>query len=263
MSLQVNSVRPAAVAGTFYPGAADVLAREVDALLAVPRAAETIAPKAIIAPHAGYQYSGPVAASAFAAIAAAAAHVERVVLLGPAHRVALAGVALPAAPIFATPLGDIRIDLDDPALAALPRSEAAHRLEHSLEVELPFLQRILDSFRLIPLVVGKAGAAEVGRVIESLWGGPETLVVVSSDLSHYHPYDRARRIDAETAQLVLDLDVEALTPDRACGAAAVAGLLWVARRKRLRARLLDLRSSGDTAGGRDEVVGYGAFAFYE
>ena len=256
-------MRPAAVAGAFYPGDADVLAREVDALLAAPRAAEATAPKAIIAPHAGYQYSGPIAASAFAAIAGAAAHIERVVLLGPAHRVALMGVALPAAPFFATPLGDIRVDLDDPAVAALPRSEAAHRQEHSLEVELPFLQRILGSFRLLPLVVGKAGPEQVGGVIESLWGGAETLVVVSSDLSHYHPYDRARRIDAETARLVLALDAEALAPERACGAAAVAGLLWVARRKRLRSRLLDLRSSGDTAGGHDEVVGYGAFAFYE
>lgn len=260
---QLNDVRPAAVAGTFYPSDPLVLARDVDTLLARATVRDEKIPKAIVCPHAGYVYSGPIAATAFKAVAAGAKHIHRVVLLGPAHRVAFAGMALPAANSFQTPLGRVPLEMDHPALNALPRSEAAHRAEHSLEVELPFLQRLLPPFRLVPLLVGRATPESVGTVLEQLWGGSETLILVSSDLSHYEPYEIARQLDTDTARHVLAYDLEDVIPERACGAAPLNGLLWVARRKQLRARLLDLRNSGDTAGSDDAVVGYGAFAFYE
>jgi AmmeMemoRadiSam system protein B len=258
-------VRSPAVAGTFYPGDPRALAAAVDGLLRAAGAAEGPAPKAIVVPHAGYAYSGAIAARAFAALGAAAGRIRRVVLLGPAHRVPLRGMAVPAAERFATPLGTVPIDHEAAAQAGVPTSEPAHRLEHSLEVEVPFLQRLLSSgFTLVPVVVGDTTPAEVGRVLEALWNGPETLVVVSSDLSHYLPYDIARATDAETARIVLALDVDGLSHDRACGASPLTGLLWVARRKGLRPVLLDLRNSGDTSGDHDGgVVGYGAFAFHE
>jgi AmmeMemoRadiSam system protein B len=222
-------------------------------------------PKALIVPHAGYIYSGPVAATAYAALGRGARRIRRVVLLGPAHRAYIPGLALPDADAFATPIGTVPIDRA--ALAQIPwvpRSAAAHLREHSLEVQLPFLIRALGAFSLVPLAAGDAEPEEVARVLEALWGGPETLVVVSSDLSHYLPYQIARSVDAGTAQAILGLGASAgITHDHACGATPVNGLLLVARRRGLRPVLLDLRSSGDTAGGRAEVVGYGAFAFYE
>jgi hypothetical protein len=258
-------VRAPAVAGAFYPADPRALANAVDGLLAAAGGRAGPAPKALVAPHAGYVYSGPIAARAFAALGESATRIRRVVLLGPAHRVPLRGMAVPAAERFATPLGSIPVDHEAAARAGVPTSEIAHRFEHSLEVEVPFLQRLLPAgFSLVPLVVGDASPAEVGRVLEALWDGPETLVVVSSDLSHYLPYDVARATDAETAEIVLALDLEALSHDRACGASPLAGLIWVARRKGLRPVLLDLRNSGDTSGDRDDgVVGYGAFAFHE
>jgi AmmeMemoRadiSam system protein B len=257
-------VRSPAVAGAFYPADPRALAIAVDRLLGAVGPTDGPAPKALVVPHAGYVYSGPVAAQAFAALGTAAGGIRRVVLLGPAHRVPLRGMAVPAAERFATPLGTVPIDHEAAARAGVPASELAHRLEHSLEVEVPFLQRLLPAgFALVPIVVGDAEPEEVGRVLEALWNGPETLVVVSSDLSHYLPYDIARATDAETAEIVLALNVAGLSHDRACGASPLAGLLWVARRKRLRPVLLDLLNSGDTSGDRDGVVGYGAFAFHE
>ena len=223
-------------------------------------------PKALIAPHAGYVYSGPIAASAYALLAPLRDLVRRVVLLGPTHRVAVRGLALPASTQFATPLGTV--DLDVAAyeklrgLRQVGVSEEAHALEHSLEVHLPFLQTVLADFKLVPLAVGHASAEEVAEVIEALWGGPETLIVVSSDLSHYLPYKDAQSIDRETAQAVLQLDT-AIDHEHACGATPVAGLSLAARRHNLKPELLDLRNSGDTAGDKSRVVGYASFAFYE
>lgn len=261
-------IRNAAVAGLFYPGDTRTLAAEVDELLATggEPAPRLGFPKALIVPHAGYVYSGPVAARAYEQLAAARGTVRRVVMLGPVHRVAVRGLAVPEAHAFVTPLGPIPVDRE--ALAAvrdLPQvvqSDAAHALEHSLEVQLPFLQKQLGDFSLVPFAVGMASVPEVGEVIERLWGGRETLVVLSTDLSHYHAYDDARRIDGATlariAQLASDLD-----HDEACGATPLNGLLAVAQRKRLAIRLLAACNSGDTAGGRDRVVGYSAFGLEE
>jgi hypothetical protein len=260
-------VRPPAVAGTFYPGSPGALRSTVEDLLRDAPAAGGPAPKAVIAPHAGYMYSGPVAASAFRAVAPAAEVIERVVLLGPAHFVPIHGLGLPEENRFATPLGEVAVEPEGAGAALrLPQVRVqpeAHVREHSLEVELPFLQILLGSdFDLVPLVVGEAGAEEVAEVLERLWGGPETLIVISSDLSHYLPYEDARRIDRETADEILALGGP-LDPRRACGARPVSGLLLAARRRGMIPELLDLRSSGDTAGDRSRVVGYGAFAFRE
>jgi len=261
-------IRPAAVAGAFYPGDAATLVREVEEF--VRRAGKPSpgegAPKAIIAPHAGYVYSGPVAGSAYARVARLKGKISRVVLAGPAHRVFVRGAAVPEASAFATPLGDI--ELDQEALARLRRlpfvesSDRPHALEHCLEVHLPFLVSALGAFKLVPVVVGDASPAEMAQLLDEVWGGDETLVVVSSDLSHYLPYDEARARDRNTAQAILDLDPH-LDPEDACGAAPVNGLLEIARRRGLEVELVDLRNSGDTAGGRSQVVGYGSFVFRE
>jgi len=258
-------IRPAAVAGTFYDADPTVLRASVAQHLRAAGAARGPAPKALIVPHAGYVYSGPVAAHAFAELVPLRGRVRRVVLLGPAHRVALRGLALPEAEAFETPLGVIPVDTRAFApLADLPqivRSDAAHALEHSLEVQLPFLQAVLGEFTLVPLVVGEASSEEVAEVLERLWSGDETLLVISSDLSHYLDYETARRLDAETCRAIEELRPYALERDSACGHVPVRGLLVAARRFGLAPRTLDLRSSGDTAGDRRSVVGYGAWAF--
>ena len=259
-------IRPAAVAGSFYPGEAAALAAEVAAYLAeaAPRAGAVAPPKAIIAPHAGYMYSGAIAGSVYAQLAPLRGRVRRVVLAGPAHRVYVAGAAVPASRAFASPLGDVSLDAEGiERLRALPFvevSDRAHALEHSLEVHLPFLQAVLGPFSLVPVVVGDASPAQAAQVFEAVWGGDETLIVVSSDLSHYLPYDSAQRRDRHTAEAILKLE-DGLAPEEACGAAPINGLLRAARRHGLAPELVDLRNSGDTAGDRSRVVGYGAFAF--
>lgn len=264
----MSEVRPAAVAGTFYPGQAEELAREVASLLQSAEAGSGFepVPKAIIAPHAGYLYSGPIAASAYARLKPARGRIRRVVLLGPVHRVPVRGLALPGADSFATPLGTVPVDQDAlAAIAHLPQvaeSAQAHAWEHSLEVHLPFLQSVLDRFSLVPLAVGDASPDEVAEVLDILWGGEETLIVVSSDLSHYLPYAAARNTDSDTARAIVDLRV-GIDHHQACGATPVNGLLLAAHRHHLRPQLLDLRNSGDTAGDKSRVVGYGAFGFSE
>lgn len=264
------------MAGFFYPADPDELLRGIRADLddAGARAAQegspdaeapARAPKAVIVPHAGYRYSGPVAASVYARLRALRGRVQRVVLLGPAHRVFVRGLAAPSADVFATPLGALPVDRE--ALAAvedLPQveiSDEAHALEHSLEVQLPFLQEVLGTVAIVPFAVGLASDAQVAEVLERLWGGPETLIVISSDLSHYLPYETARRVDAETTRAIERLDPEGLDEDSACGRVPIRGLLVAARRHGLAPRTLDVRSSGDTAGPRGEVVGYGSWLF--
>jgi AmmeMemoRadiSam system protein B/AmmeMemoRadiSam system protein A len=256
------------VAGRFYPLKAAELRSQVQDLLgrAAAGADCTVAPKALIAPHAGYVYSGPVAASAYARLMPLAGRIRRVILLGPVHRVAVRGLALPGVVRFATPLGEIEVDADAVAqLRDLPQvteSAAAHAPEHSLEVHLPFLQEVLGEFKLVPLAVGEATAEEVAQVLERLWGGPETLIVVSSDLSHYLPYATAQRIDRDTVEAMLAFHTE-IDHLQACGAAPVNGLLRVAQQRALVPQLLDLRNSGDTAGDKGRVVGYASIALYE
>jgi AmmeMemoRadiSam system protein B len=264
------TVRPPAVSGLFYPDDPRELTAMVEGFLhagppAGRPAPKAAVPKAIIAPHAGYIYSGPIAGSAFHALAAAAEAIERVVLLGPSHFVPIRGLALPGDPRFATPLGEVRVEPEGAGAALrLPQVRMipeAHAREHSLEVELPFLQALLGEFDLVPLVTGEATGEEVAEVLERLWGGPETLIVISSDLSHYLGYDAAQRADRDTADRILALD-GTLHARQACGAVPVNGLLEVARRRGLTPELLDLRNSADTAGDPSRVVGYGAFAFH-
>jgi hypothetical protein len=257
-------VRPAAVAGMFYPGDEAELRGLVDGFIATRAVCER-APKALIAPHAGYIYSGPIAGTAYAQIKAARAVIRRVVLAGPSHRVSFRGLAVPDATHFETPLGLVEVDagaiVSLRGLRQVSTLNAAHAREHSLEVHLPFLQETLDDFHIVPLVVGDAAPAEIAEVFELLWGGPETLFVVSSDLSHYCDYRTARRLDEDTSRAIEALQPDAIRCEQACGRLPIQGLLEAAKRHGLHARTLDLRNSGDTAGGRDQVVGYGAYAF--
>ena len=259
------TVRRAAVAGMFYPNNAaeleqtltDLLARPVGAALARP-------PKALIVPHAGYIYSGPIAASAYAQLASLRGRIRRVVLLGPAHYVFVRGLALPDAERFRTPLGDVPLDLKGmrqlDALPQVVRSAEAHHKEHSLEVQLPFLQHVLGDFELLPLAVGEASAEEVAEVLEAVWGGDETLIVISSDLSHFLPDKLARTVDQKTVAEIVALNSH-IESEQACGATPINGLLLAAKRHGLRAVTLDVRNSSQTAGDADRVVGYAAFAF--
>ena len=269
----MHPVRPPAVAGSFYPLQGQVLSSQVKALLtaaAPPPASGALAntraasPKALIVPHAGYIYSGATAAQAYVHLSALRRTIKRVILLGPVHRVPVRGLALPGVDYFATPLGQIEVDqLAVAALTALPQvvvSPPAHALEHSLEVQLPFLQSVLDDFKLLPLAVGDATPAEVAQVLDVLWGGPETLIVVSSDLSHFLPYRAAQAIDQATVQSILALDAT-LTHHQACGGTPINGLLLAARQHQLHARLLGLCNSGDSAGDKGRVVGYASLAF--
>lgn len=258
-----NTIRSPAVAGLFYPASPRELTATLDALIAQARTDRAEArPKALIVPHAGFVYSGPVAATAYAAVAPWASEIRRVVVLAPAHRAAVQGLVAAGASALRTPLGDVAVDVEAIERAGICNDPAAHAREHAVEVHLPFIQRFFPDAKVVPLLVGDASPAEVGRALEALWGGDETLIVVSSDLSHYLPYDQGRAVDADTAELIVSL-ARGVLPERACGAAAINGLLWVARHRKMRGELLDLRSSGDTAGRCDEVVGYGAFAFHE
>jgi AmmeMemoRadiSam system protein B/AmmeMemoRadiSam system protein A len=273
-------VRPAAVAGLFYPAAPAELRAELATLFnwgAQDKAtreaagegaqAEAPVPKAIIAPHAGYMYSGSVAASAYALLQPARGRIQRVVLLGPAHRAYVHGMSLPEATAFATPLGEVPLDLEAMTLlrSRLPLNDlrAAHAGEHALEVHLPFLIETLGpGFKLVPVLVGEASIAQTVELLDTLWGGAETLIVVSTDLSHYHPYREAMELDNGTIDAVLNLRTD-LTHEQACGATPVSGLLALARRRGMRIELTDRCNSGDTAGDRGRVVGYAAFALYE
>ena len=261
-----KSVRPAAVAGFFYPADPDELEHTVSAYLddAEPGIPP---PKALVAPHAGYIYSGAIAARGYASLQPVRNRISRVVLLGPAHRVYFQGMALPRAAAFATPLGNVEID--QPAVGKISRLEQvvimdeAHENEHSLEVHLPFLQMCLAAFTLVPLVVGEVTANQVAEVLELLWGGDETLIVISSDLSHYHDYATAKRIDSHTGAAIQQCEPEKIGPEQACGCRPLGGLLQIAKTRQMLINILDQRNSGDTAGSKDRVVGYGSYSFHD
>lgn len=257
-------LRPAAVAGRFYPGDEATLRRDVAGYIAgAGSVAGKARPKAIIAPHAGYIYSGPTAGFAYAAIQHLRGSVERVVLISPSHYVNFTGIAASAAAAFATPLG--LVPVDRAAVAAAQRLpfvrplEEAHQREHGLEVHLPFLQETLGEFKLVPFAHGDVSYEHVGQLLELLWGGPQTLIVISSDLSHYLDYDAARAMDLATCRSIEAMQPHEISPPQACGRLAIQGLLAVAPWRGLRVRTLDLRNSGDTAGDRSRVVGYGAW----
>lgn len=262
----MHAIRPPEVAGTLYPENFTRLRAMVEGFLREkPRFDAASPPRAVIAPHAGYIYSGSVAAHSFRALGEGARQIRRIVLIGPAHFVPIRGIAAPRADAFRTPLGDVPVDQAALAeIAGLPQVEMndqVHAREHALEVELPFLQVVLGEFVLVPLVVGDADPHEVAEVLGRLWGGEETVVVVSSDLSHYHNHATATRRDAATAAAIERLDGHALRPDDACGWLPIAGLLLEAKARAPAVERLDLRNSGDTAGPKDRVVGYGAWAF--
>lgn len=254
-------IRQPAVAGTFYPGSASALDRFVRDLLDDSDSRD-LSPKALVVPHAGFIYSGPVAASAYRLLDSLKKNIRRVVLLGPSHRVPLEGMALPDCDTFATPLGNIPLDKE--AMNELlkfnqvQKMEEAHTSEHSLEVQCPFLQTCLNDFKLIPIVVGDTSPPAVAEVLEHLWGGSETLVIISSDLSHYHNYEEASHRDGLTVKAIEQLSSN-LTGGQACGCYPLNGLLKVAQRRGMEVITLDVRNSGDTAGDKNRVVGYGAF----
>jgi hypothetical protein len=273
----MTKIRPTAVAGMFYPAEARRLQQMVNEFLAaaapppLPRL-----PKALIAPHAGYIYSGPIAGSAYKPLVGDSRPIRRVVLIGPAHTMAMRGLACVSVDAFATPLGVVKVDRDGveavrpEAAAWLPHrspfpqvqiNDAAHAQEHGLEVHLPFLQTLYHDFSIVPLVVGQASGAEVAEVLAALWGGPETLIVISSDLSHYYDYETARKLDGATAVAIETLQPVKLGPESACGRIPIQGLLLQAQTEKLQAHTVDLRNSGDTAGSKERVVGYGAFLF--
>jgi len=257
--------RQPAVAGLFYPADPDELHEMVQEMLQKAHKLPDHKVKALIAPHAGYIYSGPVAASAYVQLYSLKETIKRVVLLGPSHRVPFQGLACSSADYFHMPLGDIPLDKDAiEQIASLPQIQMldqAHQAEHSLEVHLPFLQEVLKEFILVPLVVGEASPDEVAEVLDLLWGGDETLIVISSDLSHYHSYETARQMDNQTSYAIESLRPQDIQYDSACGRNPVNGLLTLARKRGLHATTIDLRNSGDTAGSRDQVVGYGAYLF--
>jgi AmmeMemoRadiSam system protein B len=276
----VTDVRDPAVAGSFYPSDPQELRAAVRGYLMAadearspplqssPAGGDKIYPKAIIAPHAGYRYSGPVAAAAYVHLRPGRDRIRRVAILGPTHRVPVRKLALPRFGAFATPLGTVQMDRSAwdelEALRSVEVLDAAHLFEHCLEVHLPFLQEVLgDSFSIVPLLVGEATAVEASEVIRLLWGGPESFIVVSSDLSHFHNYDTARQLDGETSRAIESLKFEEIAERSACGRVPIQGLLMEASRRGVRVRIADLRNSGDTSGNRTEVVGYGAYVLEE
>ncbi len=253
------------VAGKFYPDSTKLLRHDILAMLADAKDKKDLTPpKAIITPHAGYIYSGSIAASAYACLTKLKNQIKRVVILAPSHRYPIDGLATTAADFYLTPLGQIAIDQKTLTKISLPYVNIineAFGVEHSLEVQLPFLQLTLETFSLLPLLVGFAETTQIAQVLETLWDGPETLIVISSDLSHYNPYQVAQTIDKRTAQAIMALDPDGFTSDDACGATAIKGLLLVAAKKQMKVLQVDLRNSGDTAGPKNNVVGYGAFHF--
>ena len=261
----IGEVRQPAVAGLFYPEQPAALRGMVEGFLQ-DRDQPQRTPKALIAPHAGFEYSGPIAGAAFRQLAAARDTITRVILAGPTHRVPFHGIALSSARRFATPLGEVPVDEDAQArITGYPEVVAldiAHTEEHSLETHLPFLQLALARFAIVPLVLGDVTPRDVARVFEALWGGPETLLCISSDLSHYLSYEQAQVSDAAASRAIEALSPDALDDDQACGRTAIQALLICAKKHGLAAVTLDQRNSGDTAGTRDRVVGYGAYAFY-
>ena len=260
-----NNIRPPAVAGLFYPADEKRLRAGVTEMLNNVTV-EAPAPKALILPHAGYVYSGPVAASGYKQLERLQGQIRKVILLGPSHHVPFNGLATSSCDFFGSPLGQIAVDRANLEKIAvfdyISQIDSAHRQEHSLEVHLPFISQVLGEVLLTPLVVGSASVEEVANVLDAVWGGNETLIIISSDLSHYHDYDQAVMLDNKTSRAILDFRYDEITYDMACGRNAVNGLLKTAHARQLHSLLLDVRNSGDTAGTRDRVVGYGAYEFY-
>jgi len=259
-------IRPAAVAGQFYAAEPQSLLTDVLQYLADVNQPLNIKPKALIVPHAGYIYSGPIAASAYKLIEPFATQIKQVILLGPAHRVALNGVATPAADFFKTPLGNIKINTEfcnkAEQLNFVSKNKLAHSDEHSLEVQLPFLQTILNDFQLTPFVVGDCNSSDIANLLDLFFDFNETLFIISTDLSHFHDYKTAKQKDQLTSNAIEALQADKISYNDACGRNPLNGFLSLAKQKNLHVKLLDLRNSGDTAGDKNSVVGYGAYVAY-
>ncbi len=258
----MNKIRLPSVADVFYPANPEQLMQIVGQYLDDAKTTAKV-PKAVIVPHAGFVYSGPVAASAYARLHAARKTISRVILVGPSHRIGFTGLAVSSDDFFRSPLGDIPVDVDAIKLINdfpfVNFIDQAHQFEHSLEVQLPFLQQTLAKFTLVPIVVGDASVEQVSKVLDKLWGGTETLIVISSDLSHYHDYETAQRLDKITSEKIENRQFEQLDIESACGRLAISGLLAQTRQRSLSVKTIDLRNSGDTAGDKNRVVGYGAY----
>ncbi len=265
MNSTIEQIRPTAVAGLFYPNSADELSDTINAYLA--NTAQTMTSpktiKAIVAPHAGYVYSGPIAASAYTLLRKTNSQFNKVILLGPAHRVKLTGIAIPTVQQFDSPLGPINIDqellMQINQFDFVHESDLAHKEEHCLEVQLPFLQTVLQDFKIVPLLIGDISAEQVSLVLESIWDVDNLLIVVSTDLSHYYDYITAQKLDQKTSQFIEELNSNKIEYDHACGKTALQALLLSAKKHKLCAKTIDLRNSGDTAGEKNKVVGYGAY----
>lgn len=261
----MQTIKTPAVAGIFYPADPELLHQDIQYFLTHAHRSKSSHPKALIVPHAGYVYSGPIAGSAYTCLEVCKDEISRVIILGPAHRAAFRGIAYSSATHFQTPLGLVPVNLSALSqitdLPMVTENSEAFQEEHSLEVQLPFLQEILNDFSIVPLLVGEASAEQVATVLEQLWGDTETLIVISSDLSHYLDYASARKMDQDTSDAIETLHPDALTYYSACGRIPISGLLLCAKRYGLTATTLDLRNSGDTAGSHDRVVGYGAYLF--
>ena len=264
----MKNIRPPAVAGTFYPENPDTLRDVIEQNIAqTAPLSRTEIPKVLIVPHAGYIYSGPIAGSAYTLLVPYRQLINRVVIIGPSHRVGFHGVALSNADNFKTPLGLIPIDKKSQAklaeIAGVHIMDKAHEAEHSVEVQLPFLQYMLDTFSIVPIVAGDASPQLIAKIIKTLWAGPETLILISSDLSHFHNYLTAQQLDRATSQAILTMDINAIDSQHACGCVGIRGLLTFTQQHPMETSILDVRNSGDTAGSKDSVVGYGAYLFSE
>ncbi|MGB1801307.1 MAG: AmmeMemoRadiSam system protein B, partial [Gammaproteobacteria bacterium] len=267
---QAISIRPTAVAGSFYPKQASELNNMLEKFLsqyAVNDSVKITIPKAIIAPHAGYIYSGQTAASVYSNLEQVKDKIKRVVLLGPTHRVYVNGIALPSNTHFSSPLGNVSIDTESlkkiSSHSFVDYIDEAHTQEHSLEVHIPFLQKVLNDFVLLPILVSNAAPEQVATILKELWGNDETLIVISSDLSHFLNYETANKTDSHTTELIEKFDYEHIGSKQACGCMPMRGLLKLAQEKNMTIQTVDLRNSGDTAGSKDRVVGYGAYALFE
>jgi len=263
----METIRPTAVAGLFYPANASELSQIIQNELSQVKPSATIQqPKALIVPHAGYIYSGPIAATAYAQLLPYHQQINRVVVIGPSHRVDFHGLAVSSAHYFDSPLGTVAIDQKAIeqllTITDVHQLDQAHKQEHSLEVQLPFLQQVLDQFCIVPIVAGNASPELVATVLKAVWGGPETLIIISSDLSHYHDYQTAKKMDQITSHAIETCN-PTISSENACGCIGVNGLLNLADEKQLTVTTLDCRNSGDTAGKKDSVVGYGAYLFVE
>ncbi len=260
-------VRTTAVAGAFYPSEPEILSKDIQRYIEETPSVSLPVPKAIIVPHAGYEYSAGVAASAYKLLKSGRKSIKKVVILAPSHKIGFNGMALTKASAYETPLGNVEIDKEmNEQLLALPLVdylEEAHKSEHSLEVQLPFLKEALDDFKLIPVITGNASPTDVETLLETVWGKKDTLIVISTDLSHYLPYNEACILDNKTKTAIENLDIDSIEQEQACGYVPLKGMLTIAKAKKMQVETLEVKNSGDTSGSKNRVVGYGAWAFLE